>query len=216
LEASVRQPPTTSGPEHPDIDLGACLGGDKAAWDAFVGRYAGVIHSAIRRAVGGRPGVDLDAGDLAQEVFLRLLKDDRRLLRSFDPQRASLSTWLSLVARSMAVDHLRRRRPGSVALEPDARAAGGAGAGAGAGGTEAAGPGIDEAGLPWHLLTARQRLVLRMLFDQQMTVGRAAALLCVDEQTVRSTKHKALSRLREALREGYTGIGDRKGTCEVS
>ena len=57
---------------------------------------------------------------------------------------------------------------------------------------------IEQADLPWHLLTARQRLVLRMLFDQRMTVCRAAALLGVDEQTVRSTKHKALSRLREA------------------
>ncbi len=50
--------------------------------------------------------------------------------------------------------------------------------------------------VPLHLLTARQRLVLRILFDDQKTVAEAARVIGVDEQTVRSTKHKALSRLR--------------------
>ncbi len=191
----MRQPLTSTGPEDREVDLRACLGGDKAAWDAFVGSYAGVIHSAILRCTGGRPGADLNAADLVQEVFVRLLKDDRRLLRTFDPARASLSTWLALVARSMAIDHLRRRRLDSATLGADVAAV----ASAPAGTAESAEAGIEQADLPWHLLTARQRLVLRMLFDQRLTVGRAAALMGVDEQTVRSTKHKALSRLREAM-----------------
>jgi DNA-directed RNA polymerase specialized sigma24 family protein len=39
--------------------------------------------------------------------------------------------------------------------------------------------------------------VLRLLFDEQKSVAEAARFLGVDEQTVRSAKHKALSRLRE-------------------
>ena len=49
---------------------------------------------------------------------------------------------------------------------------------------------------PLDLLTARQRLVLHLLFDRDLGVPAAARLLGVDEQTVRSSKHKALSRLR--------------------
>ena len=38
-----------------------------------------------------------------------------------------------------------------------------------------------------------------MLFDEDMSVEQAAARLNVDPQTIRSEKHKALTRLREAM-----------------
>ena len=64
------------------------LRGAKGAWEAFVRRYAGLIVAAVR-------GIAREAGeveDLTQEVFLRLCKDDFRLLRSFDPTCASRFT----------------------------------------------------------------------------------------------------------------------------
>ncbi len=170
-----------------DVDLEGCLNGDKAAWDEFVQRCAGVIFAAVWRTMRDRTGAveGSDVDDSVQEVFVRLIKDDCRLLKSYDPKRASLSTWLTLVARSMAIDHLRKRRLSTVPLEP------------------ADPPGRQQAtedpSLPLHLLTSRQRLVLRMLFDEGMTVAEAARTIGVGEQTIRSTKHKALSRLREHL-----------------
>ncbi|MHC4990905.1 MAG: RNA polymerase sigma factor [Planctomycetota bacterium] len=174
-------------------NLDECLAGRKDAWDGFVEAHAGLIYAAVRRTVGRRAGGPdpVEPDDIVQEVFLRLVKDDFRLLRTFDRQRASLSTWLTVVTRSVAIDQLRRRRLETISLDhaeghsvshaaPDPPAEGG------------------EAGLlPLHLLTARQRLVLRLLFDQEQTVAEAAAFLSVDEQTIRSTKHKALSRLRD-------------------
>jgi RNA polymerase sigma-70 factor (ECF subfamily) len=56
-----------------------------------------------------------------------------------------------------------------------------------------------------HLLTDRQRLVLQMLFDDDLTVEQVARRMGVDEQTVRSTKHKALTRLRE-----FYGVRNRR------
>jgi DNA-directed RNA polymerase specialized sigma24 family protein len=41
-----------------------------------------------------------------------------------------------------------------------------------------------------------------MLFDREMSVEEVAVVLGVNAQTVRSTKHKALSRLREHLSPG--------------
>ena len=85
----------------------------------------------------------------------------------------------------MAIDYLRKKRP--VAALPS---------------TEVS---ADETvsdewpALPLHLLTPRQRLVLRLLFDQRLTVADAARAIGVDDQTIRSTKHKALSRLRSHL-----------------
>ena len=177
-----------------DVDLEACIGGDKRAWDAFVDRWAGIIHAAVGRAFHGGRGAAARAEveDTVQDVFLRLIKDDCRLLRSYDANRASLSTWLTLVARSTAIDRLRRKRPPpTVPLEP--------------GDATQASPEARSAGgpeIPLHLLSARQRLVMTLLFDEQLSVAEAAAFIGVDEQTIRSTKHKALTRLREKLAQG--------------
>ena len=48
--------------------------------------------------------------DAAQDVFVRLCGDDYRLLKTYDPARAGISTWLAVVSRSAAIDHVRRRR----------------------------------------------------------------------------------------------------------
>ena len=47
------------------------------------------------------------AEDVHQEVFLEVWRRGP----SFDPARGSLGTWIMLIARSRAIDHLRRRVP---------------------------------------------------------------------------------------------------------
>ena len=164
-----------------DIDLAALARGEKAAWDAFVRRYAGLVIAAVRGV--SRDGSDFD--DLAQEVFLRLCKDGFRLLKTYDPARAGLSTWLTIVARSTARDALRRRQLAVTPLDavPEALLA-----------TEAKPP--EKLRLPEGLLSPRQKLVLSMLYDRDMEVAEIAETLGVDPQTVRSTHHKAMLKLR--------------------
>src|SRR5438445_4648394 len=94
-------------------DLDALIGGDKGAWDAFVRRYAALIMAAVR-AVAQDGG---EAEDLTQEVFIRLCKDGFHLLKTYDPARAGLTTWLTIVARSTARDAQRRRRIQSMPIE---------------------------------------------------------------------------------------------------
>ena len=72
-------------------------------------------------------------------------------------------------------------------------------------------PPASALSVPMHVLTARQRLVLRLLFDESRTVAEAARFLDVDEQTVRSTKHKALSRLRAEMDPSSAPIGGDAG-----
>jgi len=170
--------------------LWKCLQGDKRAWEAFVDRCAPIIFATVRRVMGGRvpPGRGASAEDIAQDVFLRLVQNDFRLLRSYDPARASLATWLTIVARSVTTDFVRRRPLPTVALDdappiPAPAPAGGS-----------PDPVND---LPADLLSPRQRLVLHLLFDRQMTPEAAAAAMGISLQTVRSAKHKAIKKLRE-------------------
>jgi RNA polymerase sigma-70 factor (ECF subfamily) len=47
----------------------------------------------------------------AEDVYQQVLLEAWQRGRSFDPERASLRTWLATIARSRAIDHLRRRVP---------------------------------------------------------------------------------------------------------
>jgi len=189
----------TAKPETPD--LGPLLAGDRRAWTAFTERWAALVHGAVRRRlaaigmIGAGEGV---AEDIVQDVFLRLCRDEFKLLRSFDSGRASFATWLTLVASSAAADHLRRQRRwaktsaglgGATAIDhaPVDRIADDRPA------ADDLGPAVE---IPDGLLSPRQALVLSLLYDKDMDVPEAATLMQVDAQTVRSTHHKALEKLR--------------------
>ena len=160
----------------------ALFDGDSGAWQGFVRRYGGLIVAAVR-GIAPTPG---EIEDLTQEVFVRLCKDRFRLLRSYDPSRAALSTWLTIVARSTARDALRRRRAESVPIEnvPEAQLA-----------VDPVEP-VVKLKLPEALLSPRQREILAMLYDREMEVAEVARALGIDPQTVRSAHHKAMLKLR--------------------
>ena len=173
-------------PGRPDWRRTTCstalVRGEKGAWEAFVRRYAGLIVAAVRGVA--REAAEVE--DLTQEVFLRLCRNDFRLLRSYDPARAGLSTWITIVARSTARDALRRHRPVAVPIDavPEAQLA-----------VDPVEP-VRKLKLPEALLSPRQREILAMLYDRDMEVAEIAALLGIDPQTVRSAHHKAMIKLR--------------------
>jgi RNA polymerase sigma factor (sigma-70 family) len=160
----------------------ALFDGDGNAWQGFVRRYGGLIVAAVR----GIAPTPSEVEDLTQDVFVRLCKDRFRLLRSYDPARAALSTWLTIVARSTARDALRRRRADSVPIEnvPEAQLA------------VAPVEPVQKLKLPEALLSPRQREILGMLYDREMDVAEVARALGIDPQTVRSAHHKAMLKLR--------------------
>ncbi|MGH7046436.1 MAG: RNA polymerase sigma factor [Stellaceae bacterium] len=171
----------TGGAAQDDV-VEALTRGDKGAWKVFVRRYAGLVTAAVR-GVARDPN---DIEDLVQEVFLRLCRSDFRLLRGYDPSRAGLSTWITIVARSTARDAMRRRRPVAVPIEAVPE------------GWLAVDPVVPVARLklPDALLSPRQREILTMLYDREMEVAEIARLLGIDPQTVRSAHHKAMIKLR--------------------
>lgn len=178
--------PKEKGPDE-GIDVSRVASGEKAAWDRFVEKFAGLLHGVAMRTLRARgAGNDREAArDVVQDIFLRLVKDDFRLLKTFDASRASLPTWLTVVARSTAIDSLRRPSPTRDGVELDETLA-----------AREDAPFSGKLELPPGLLSERQGQILRMLFDEDMDVSEVAGLLNVQAQTVRSLKHQALERLR--------------------
>ena len=172
------------------IDLGTLATGNKRAWDNFVTAAAPLINAVVRRALSSYGLNEEDVMDAAQDVFVRLCANDFRLLKTYDPARASLSTWLAVVSRSAAVDHARRRRQATTPLDdvPESSLA-------------VEDRHVEKLKIPHGLLTERQTLVLKCLYDEEKEVAEVAQLLKIDAQTVRSTHHKALLRLRAHFQE---------------
>ena len=91
--------------------LKRCLAEEPGAWKDFVDRFIGLFvhvinHTAHARSVVVRAE---DVDDLSAEIFLALLANDYAVLRQFRG-KSSLATYLTVVARRIAVREIARRR----------------------------------------------------------------------------------------------------------
>ena len=87
-------------------------GGCDADWCELHQRLAGRIHSWLQRGVSGPCGqlAALEADDLAQEVYCRLLANDRRALRRCRAQSdGELMAYLARVCQSVLISAARER-----------------------------------------------------------------------------------------------------------
>lgn len=94
-----------------DTILDRVARGDQGAIEECISRYGNMIWSLARRAFFRTE----DAEDAVQEIFLAIWKNAHR----FDPQKASESTFIAVIARRRLIDHLRAsyRRPKTDTLD---------------------------------------------------------------------------------------------------
>jgi len=87
----------------------ACAAGDEGAWLELIRRHDRKVLHVLWQA-GARSPDEID--DLRQEVWVRLLSRDGAALRGFRADHpGALRVFLGRVARSVAIDHGRSRRP---------------------------------------------------------------------------------------------------------
>ncbi len=188
------------------IDLENLLAGQMADWRQFVEISAPVILTTVRRIFAryGRNGSPDEHEDISQEVYLKLSRNDFGLLRKFDPTKAKLSTYIAVVARSTAIDYLRKQRPEADDIDAIAEKIAIPFNNFDGGGDPAKAP--AETGilatlnaLPPALLSERQQKILSLLFDQDLDPEDIAEKFGVATQTIRSAKHKAITKIRRYL-----------------
>lgn len=78
----------------------ALQAGEQAALEQLYDRYASLVYRLALRILGNSQ----EAEDLTQEVFLYLWRGS-----SYQPKRGSLSSFLTTLTRSRAIDRLRSR-----------------------------------------------------------------------------------------------------------
>lgn len=111
-------PPTLVTARDRDL-LRRCLANAPAAWESFLERFGGLLAFVVTRAAAqrGRTLSVTDRDDLVADVMVELVRDDAAVLRGF-AGRASLATYLTVIARRVAVRRLLRT---VAATRPDGR-----------------------------------------------------------------------------------------------
>lgn len=176
----------------PDRDDAARLGrGDPAGLAGLMGRYQDRLFRYLLRLLGD----ETVAEDLFQQTWLRV---SERIGR-YDTSRP-FAPWLLAVARNLAFDHLRRRRPESLDDGPetvtvDATAAGDPLA------RLAARERQERIAAALAGLPAADREVLALRFEEDLPLGQVAETLGVPLPTAKARVYRALARLRARLLE---------------
>ena len=174
---------------NPDRDDAARLRrGDTAGLAGLMGRHQERLFRYLLRLLGD----ETVAEDAFQQTWVRVAERISRYdaARPFGP-------WLFGVARNLALDHLRRRRPESLDERPEPEA-----------------PATPDAD-PFARAVARQqgarlaeavaglapldREVLSLRFEEDLALPELAERLAVPLPTAKARLYRALTRLRERL-----------------
>lgn len=88
-----------------------CIGGRKESWDTFVSQYSSLIYDSIKRVFRKyniRISEDI-IGDLHNDIFIILLKDQSRALKKFEGRNGcSLASYIRTIAVNRAVNYLKK------------------------------------------------------------------------------------------------------------
>ncbi len=165
-------------------------GGDPVAIGLVEDRYGRLLIGFLSEALPDRASAE----DVKQQVLLEVWRRGS----SYDPKRGGLLTWIMTIARSRAIDELRRHRPEPV--DPTEIQAGG-------GETE---PEVERMLERWRLadlldkIPREEAIALRLRFYDELAQTEIAARTGVPLGTVKTRMVRGLARLRDLMVEEAT------------
>jgi RNA polymerase sigma-70 factor (ECF subfamily) len=196
----MSNPASTPAPAG-DLDLIArAAAGDERAIGSLYDRYGGVLYAVAYRIAGQRA----DAEEVVLDAFAQAWRDAPR----FDPARGSVAAWLTMIARSRALDLVRARgrrdrtTASAAAEHPDASP------GMGQWRTDPAGP-LDHAerrakvGEALASLSPPQREAIELAYFDGLSQSEIAERLQEPLGTIKTRVRLGMQKLRESLRSFY-------------
>lgn len=163
--------------------------GDSAALEETSRRYQSFLRSEAFRILGDQD----DAADVAQEVLWKIW----RHAGAYDPSKASVSTWIGVLTRRLAIDRLRQRQRRLRLLDEQPRQ------------NEAILPEAPERVHAEHRsravrsalreLPREQRKVLELMYFREMSQREIAQATGIPLGTVKTRAGMAVRRLRQVL-----------------
>jgi len=196
VTSPLEQPPTEAESRQAELIRGVA-GGD--------GQALASLYDATSRTVYGLLLRMLPDPSTAEEVLLDVYAQVWRQAGSYSAERGRPLAWLTTIARSRAIDRLRRGRQEqqlAAPLDEAVRAAGGASVeeGVRAGEVRA----LVRAAL--DALAPEQRDVIELAYYGGMSQSEIAAARGLPLGTVKTRTRLGMMRLREMLRPAWEGV----------
>lgn len=183
-----------------DVDadlLKRCLAKQPGSWNDFVDRYLSLIYHAIHYSAHLRSAKlsAEDVEDIAAEVLVQLVADNSKALRDFKGE-ASLSTYLTVIARRICVHELTRRQ----AVRDEIRKGVSRPVEDETDDSEAVAKGmekLDQVESLLRRLSGKQREIVRLYYLESRTYEEISTELNVPVNTIGSILTRARAKLRE-------------------
>lgn len=183
--------------------LAGCFAGDSEAAETLVRQFSNLVYKAIQHTliVKHVSFNKEDLEDFHNTVFLRLFEHGCKKLKQYQGKNGcSLATWINLITVRTVLDHLRKKGVDSIARR-DTRIT--LDEVYGLKGDECDGLALLERAEKEQLLREgmqnlppRDRLFMKLHFDQGLSVAEVAAAMQVSVKNVYTIKHRAIQRLK--------------------
>ncbi len=183
--------------------LSRCFSGDGEAAENLVRRFSNLVYKAIQHTliVKHVSFNKEDLEDFHNTVFLRLFEHGCKKLKQYQGKNGcSLATWINLITVRTVLDHLRKKGVDSIARRDTQITLDEV---YGLKGDECDGLALLERAEKEQLLREgmqnlppRDRLFMKLHFDQGLSVAEVAAAMQVSVENIYTIKHRAIQRLK--------------------
>lgn len=183
--------------DQPDLAIvESVIRGEAGAHDLFLEKTQRVVDACFANLAARSPWLRNDEADLKQRFQLMLLEGDYRVLRTFEG-RAQLSTWIHVIAlrffrRQAGV--IKSRPPNAEPIEVEDPAEN-------AETRQLRRAEIARVREVLHTLEDSDRLLLQLLYEQELDATAAGKILGLTPSGVRMRKQRLLSKLVEKLKD---------------
>jgi len=186
--------------------ISKCISGNRAAWETLVRRFSNLVYQTVRTTFIAKqaPFSRQDLEDLHNTVFLGLFEQGCTKLKLFQGRNGcSLASWIRIVTVRTVLNHVRKKGVDGPLWEKKK--------------TPAEGlswlKGEDQGALAlmetaeqkklvhegMESLTPRDRLFMKLHFDQGLPVEEVAEALQISVQNAYVVKHRAVEKLKSYL-----------------
>lgn len=176
--------------------LQRCLNHEVGAWNDFVDRFLGLIYHVIHYTAHLRstPISPENVEDLAQEILLQIVANDYAVLRQFRG-KSSLATYLTVIARRVAVTELQKLAPSPKSISPEFRKS--SQQVLESRGVQAGIENLEQVQQLLKRLPARERSVVRLFYIEGRTYEEISAALNIPVNSIGPVLSRAKKRLRQ-------------------